>query len=174
MDELAQGARAAGLEILVRECVPVATLRHFGAGGALEAAVREVTGQGLPPPGRLLAAGPYWLAWRSPTETLCVAEAAGPIAHLVAAVAEREDGCALDLTGALSAIGVSGARVPELACRLGGPAAPPAPGEARRTRLADIAVFSFCPRPQSLQLLTERPLAPHLLGWMRETLLDLA
>ncbi|MBV8784510.1 MAG: hypothetical protein JOZ67_10005 [Gammaproteobacteria bacterium] len=174
MDELEQGARAAGLEITVREYVPVATVRRFGSGAAVEAAVRDLTGQGLPAPGRLLAAGPYWLAWRSPTETLCVAQEAEAISRLVVAVGEREDGVALDLTGALSAIEVSGARLDELACRLGGAQGSPGPGEARRTRLADIAVFAFCPRPQSLQLLTERPLASHLLGWIRETLLDLS
>ncbi|MBV9344558.1 MAG: hypothetical protein JO341_03240 [Gammaproteobacteria bacterium] len=174
MDEVSYVARRAGLELGVREFQPAASLRYLSANGALAAAVQAATGQGLPAAGRLVAAGACWLAWRSPTETIVVAEEPGPIERLVGAVGEQEDGCALELSGALAGISLAGPALAELICRLGGPAPGASPGEACRVRLADVAVLILCPRPQTVQLLIERPLCGHLLGWIRETVLDLA
>jgi len=56
-------------------------------------------------------------------------------------------------------------------------AAPPlatasAPGEARRSRLADVPVLALAVRAGETLLVVDRGYAAHLMAWIRETLLD--
>jgi len=68
--------------------------------------------------------------------------------------------------------GESGDRLAELLSRFGGTASVPRPGEARRSRLADVPVLALSVRPGEALLLVDRAYAEHLMGWIRETLLD--
>jgi hypothetical protein len=50
----------------------------------------------------------------------------------------------------------------------------PQPGDARRSRMADVPVLALSVEAWEVQLVLDRTYAEHLLGWIRETLLDLA
>jgi len=67
---------------------------------------------------------------------------------------------------------VSGDRTADLLHRLGGAASVPAPGEARRSRLADVPVLALSVNPGETLLAIDRAYLLHLLAWIRETLLD--
>lgn len=166
----------AGLAVRVEEGMQVATLRYFEAGGAFAATVREATGAALPRPLEAVesADGQLTLAWRSPTETLLLTPSAERLAQLEARLASASDGCLVDLSGGFKVLRVMGERVAELLCRLGGTASVPRPGEARRSRLADVPVVALSVRPGETLLLVDRAYAEHLTGWIRETLLDFA
>jgi heterotetrameric sarcosine oxidase gamma subunit len=168
------GPGAQGLAVRLEEGMQAATLRYFEPGGAFAAAVREATGAGLPQP---LAAvqspdGELTLAWRSPTETLVLTPSAPRLAQLEARLASVPDGCLVNLSGGLKVLRVTGERPAELLCRLGGTASVPRPGEAPRSRLADVPVVALSVRPGETLLLVDRAYAEHLMGWIRETLLD--
>jgi sarcosine oxidase gamma subunit len=166
----------AGLSVQVDEAVHVATLRYFAPGGAVAQALRELTGAALPDVLQAVAAaeGEVILAWRSPTETLCLTGSAMRLSQLGARLAHAADGCMVDLTGALKVVRVRGARSAELLCRLGGTAAVPQPGEARRGRLADVPVLTLSLRAGETLLVLDRACLPHVFAWIRETLLDFA
>ena len=166
----------AGLAVRGEEGMQVATLRYFEAGGAFAAAVREATGAPLPGPLEAVesADGQLTLAWRSPTETLLLTPSAEWLAQLEARLASVPEGCLVDLSGGLKVLRVVGERVAELLCRLGGTASVPRPGEARRSRLADVPALALSVRPGETLLLVDRAYAEHLMGWIRETLLDFA
>ncbi|HXW73686.1 MAG TPA: hypothetical protein VEK10_02625 [Steroidobacteraceae bacterium] len=153
----------------------VATLRYFTPAGALAAAVRDTTGLMLPealrarethPPGMILA-------WRAPTETLCLTADAARLGALATQLAGMDDGCLVELTGGLKVLRLAGPRTPDLLCRLGGTASVPAPGEARRSRMADVPVLALSLRANETLLVVDRALLPHVLAWIRETLRDL-
>ncbi len=166
-----------GAGVAVRaEAMHAATLRYFEPGGAFAAAVREATGAALPEPLEAVASpdGQLTLAWRSPTETLLLTMSTQRLAELEARLAGSADGCLVDLSGGLKVLRVSGERLADLLCRLGGTASVPRPGEARRSRLADVAVLALCRRPGEVLLLVDRAYAEHLTGWIRETLRDLS
>ncbi|HXN80289.1 MAG TPA: sarcosine oxidase subunit gamma family protein [Steroidobacteraceae bacterium] len=176
-DALITGTGVSGLAVRVDETLQVATLRYFAREGEFASAVREVTALALPQSQRATVApdGQLILAWRSPTETLCLAGAPARLAQLEARLGAATDGCLVNLTGALKVVRVSGARVRELLCRLGGTASVPQAGEARRSRLADVAVLAVCVQGEKeaeVWLLVDRAYAPHLLGWIRETVAD--
>jgi len=78
----------------------------------------------------------------------------------------------VDLTGGVRIVRLTGVRIAELLCRLGGAASVPAAGEARRSRLADVPVLALAVRGGETFLLVDRAYLPHLLAWVRETLLD--
>jgi hypothetical protein len=179
-----------GLAVEKEGGIQVATLRYFSADGAFAQALREALGA-LPPsvlqafalpsgPGTPAAAAPeppaaqLLLAWRSPTETLCLTASAATLAQLRARVARRTDGCLVELTSGLQVLHLSGERIAELLSRLGGYGSAPQPGEARRSRLADVPVFAFSVQPGETRLLVDRAYLPHLLDWIRETVRDLA
>jgi heterotetrameric sarcosine oxidase gamma subunit len=166
--------RGGGLTVRPEEGVNAATLRYFDPAGEFALAVRAATGSQLPQPQQALAsaAGDLVLAWRSPTETLLLAASAARLAQLEAQLAGAGGGCLVNLTGALTVFSVTGEDVAGLLCRLGGTACVPAAGEARRARLADVAVVTLALRPGEVRLIVERSYAPHLAGWIRETLLD--
>ena len=165
----------AGLVVRVEEAMYAASLRYFDAGGAFAASVRDVAGAALPGP---LAAvrspdGELTLAWRSPSETLLVTMSAQRLGELEARLASSADGCLVNLSGGLKILRITGERPGDLLCRLGGTASVPRLGEARRGRLADVAVLALCTEPGQVRLVVERVYAEHLVGWIRETLLDL-
>jgi len=167
---------AAELTVRMEEGMQAATLRYFEPGGAFAAAVREATGATLPQPLEAVqsADGQLTLAWRSPTETLALTPSAERLAQLEACLAGAADGCLVNLSGGLEVLRVTGEPLADLLCRLGGTASVPRPGEGRRSRLADVPVLALSVRPGEALLLVDRAYAEHLMGWIRETLLDFA
>jgi sarcosine oxidase gamma subunit len=186
-----------GLVVEVENDMQVATLRYFSADGAFAQTLREALGAALPsvlqavtllprpmvPGAAVEATAPVFperraaqllLAWRSPTETLCLSASAATLAQLAALVAGRSDGCLVDLTSGLQVLRLNGERIAALLSRLGGYGSMPAPGEARRSRLADVPVLAFSVQPAETRLLVDRAYLPHLLDWIRETVRDLA
>jgi len=165
----------ADIAVCVEEAMAVATLRCFTSAGAFAAAVRDVAGTALPEPlcARETQPPGVLLAWRSPTETLCLTADAARLAALTAHLAGRDDGCVVELTGGLKVVRVTGPRTADLLCRLGGTASVPAPGEARRSRMADVPVLALSLRAAETLLVVDRALLPHVLAWLRATLVDL-
>lgn len=166
----------AGLAVRLEPSMGAATLRYFESGGAFAAAVREATGVPLPQP--LEAAqssdGQLTLAWRSPTETLLLTMSGQQLTELEERLASSREGCLVNLSGGLKVLRATGERPADLLCRLGGTASVPRPGEARRSRLADVPVLALCLAPGEVLLVVDRVYAEHLTGWIRETLLDLS
>ena len=164
-----------GLAVRVDQAMCAASLRYFEAEGSFAAAARDATGVALPKP--LEAArspdGELTLAWRSPSETLLLTPSAQRLDELEGRLIGSPEGCLVNLTGGLKVLRVTGERPAELLRRLGGTASVPRPGEARRSRLADVAVVALCTEPGEVLLLVDRAYAEHLMGWIRETLLDL-
>jgi heterotetrameric sarcosine oxidase gamma subunit len=171
---------ADGLHVSVDRKVHIASLRYFDADGVFAAAVRSVVGMALP--GVLQAAmvpassgaGAFILAWRSPTETLLLGIDGERFSNVVAALADAGEGCIVDQSGGLWVLRVSGERVFDLLARLGGSASAPKIGEARRSRLADVAVLALCVRPDETLLIVDRVYVDHLLTWIRESAADFA
>ena len=175
MGELAsERVSQAGMTVTADHTFQLATLRYFTSDGAFGAAVQAVMDAPLPRPLQavdLPAAGAI-LAWRSPTETLCLMTSAERFGALAARLCGLDDGCLVDLTGGLCVLRVSGDRIADLLCRLGGTASVPQPGDARRGRLADVPVLTLAVRAGEVLLLVDRGVVPHVLAWTRETLLD--
>lgn len=156
----------------VEETMQVATLRYFSREGAVADAVRTETGMPLPAVLEASEASQLILAWRSPTETLCVTRSTTRLSELGASLAACADGYLVELTGGLRIVRLTGLRIADLLARLGGTASVPAPGEARRSRVADVPVFAISLRAGETLLIVDRVYLPHLLAWIRETLLD--
>ena len=171
MDEypLQQRITSHDLVACVEETLHVGTLRYFDRAGPFAEAVRSAVSAALPEPlaARELMEGHLILAWRSPTETLCVTRNPARLAELAARLADAADGCLIDLSG-----GVRIVRLADLLCRLGGTASVPHAGEARRSRVADVPVLALSVRAGETLLAVDRAYLPHLLAWIRETLLD--
>jgi sarcosine oxidase gamma subunit len=166
----------AGLSVRVDEALQVATLRYFAPDGRFAEAVHEVMGLALPQTQQALTAsdGQLILAWRSPTETLCLATNPARLVQIAARLAGLADGCLVSLTGGLQVLQVTGARIADLLCRLGGTGSIPRPGEARRSRMAEVPVLALSLTAGETLLVVDRAYAEHLMGWIRETLLDFA
>jgi hypothetical protein len=156
----------------VEETMQVATLRYFAHQGAFADAVRVATGMPLPAVLEAREEAQLVFAWRSPTETLCVTRSATRLSELGAKLAACAEGCMVELTGGLRIVRLTGQRIADLLCRLGGTASVPVPGEARRSRIADVPVLAISVRAGETLLAVDRVYLPHLLGWIRETLLD--
>jgi hypothetical protein len=176
MDEERRGERivSAHLVACVEEAMAVGTLRYFDRAGPFTQTLQAVTGAGLPGP---LAAvelpdAQLILAWRSPTETLCIACSPAGLGELIDRLAGATGGCAVDLTGGVRIVRLTGARIADLLVRLGGAGSVPAVGEARRSRLADVPVLALSVRSDEALLAVDRGHLAHLLAWIRETLLD--
>ena len=174
MAEYSATSRIASADLIacVEETMHVATLRYFTREGAFaDAVLREA---GIPLPAVLEAREEAQLifAWRSPTETLCVTRSTTRLAELGARLATCAQGCMVELTGGLRIVRLTGQRIADLLSRLGGAASVPAVGEARRSRMADLAVLAISVRAGETLLVVDRVYLPHLLAWIRETLLD--
>jgi sarcosine oxidase gamma subunit len=168
-----EGIKANGLTVCSAEPMQAAALRYFVRDGAFAAAVQESVG--VLPEGLQAAEtrdGALILAWRSPTETLVLTGDPARLADLEARVAQAADGCLVNLSGGLRVLRVTGERISDLLCRLGGTESIPRPGEARRGRMADVPVLALCVRAGETLLVVDRVYADHLCGWIRETLLD--
>jgi hypothetical protein len=166
----------ADLKVELIEAPCAGSLRYFDPTGLLAQAVHTACGVALPGTGRAVSTprGDLILAWRSPTETVLLAADQAALAALGTAVAAATDGYLIELTGAVRVLRLSGVRIADLLCRLGGTASVAQPGESRRSRLADVPVLTLSLRRLETQLLVDRAYLPHLLNWMRETLLDFA
>jgi hypothetical protein len=176
MAEGALAARITSTDVLacVEETMQVATLRYLTRSGAFAHALEAAMGTTLPEPleARAVFDAQLVLAWRSPTETLCVTRSASRLAELGTRVAAAADGCLVDLRGGMRIVRLTGLRITDLLCRLGGTGVVPAPGEARRGRLADVPVLALSVRAGETLLAVDRAYLPHLTAWIRETLLD--
>jgi hypothetical protein len=176
MDEFPLQERITSQDLVacVEETLHVATLRYFARTGPFADAVRAAVGATLPEPlaARELMEGQLILAWRSPTETLCVTRSIARLAELTAQLADAADGCIIDLSGGIRIVRLTGLRIADLLCRLGGATSVPGVGESRRSRLADVAVLALSVRGGETLLAVDRAYLPHLLAWIRETLLD--
>ena len=163
---------SADLVACVEETMHVATLRYFTRDGPFGDAVRGATGMPLPAALEARDEAQLILAWRSPTETLCITRSATRLAEFGARLAACAEGCMVELTGGLRVVRLTGLGIADLLCRLGGTASAPAPGEAKRSRMADVPVLAISLRAGETLLVVDRVYLPHLLGWIRETLLD--
>jgi heterotetrameric sarcosine oxidase gamma subunit len=174
LEDYLMGLSLPSLSVQVERAWQVATLRHFGREGAFVAAVERATGLILPHTQKCVrGTDGLILAWRSPTETLCLATDARALAQLATQLADAADGCLVSLSAALRLVRIGGARVPEILCRLGGTACVPGNGEARRGRLADVPVVTLrAGDGEDTFLIVDRVLAAHLLMWLRESLSD--
>ena len=94
--------------------------------------------------------------------------------QIAARLAGLADGCLVSLTGGLQVLRVTGERIADLLCRLGGTGSIPRPGEARRSRMADVPVLAVSLTARETLLVVDRAYTEHLMGWIRETLLDFA
>ena len=172
MAEVREDVGFGGVSVRLEASAPAAVLRYFAPHGEFAAAARAA-GAALPEPlaardtGRELV-----LTWRSPTETLCLARSVQRLAQLRQALEGARGGCCVELTGALTVVHLNGERIPDLLARIGSAASLPAAGEARRTRMADLPVLALCVNAPEVLLVVDRGYAEHLLGWIRETLLD--
>src|SRR5580700_9833980 len=166
----------AGVSVRLDEAMQAAALRYFAPDGAFAAAVHELTGVALPEGLRATEArdGQLMLAWRSPTETWVLTGTLTPLLALEERLAGAADGCLVNLSGGLQVLRVTGERIPDLLSRLGGTASIPRPGEARRSRMADVPVLALSLRERETLLVVDRVYADHLCAWIRETLLDFA
>ena len=173
MAEAHESLECRGLRVQLKWPVPVAALRYFSPAGDFAGRLRA-SGLALPGTGQAREEHGLILAWRSPTDTLCLAPAAHSLTDLARTLAGAADGCLVDLTGALALVQLAGERIADLVCRLGGSASLPRPGEARRSRLADVPVLALCVQEGEVSLLVERGFGEHLLGWIRATVLDLS
>jgi heterotetrameric sarcosine oxidase gamma subunit len=169
-------ADATGLTVRLDETMQAAALRYFVRDGAFAAAVREASGVALPEVlhATSAGAGELILAWRSPTETLALTGDPARLAVLEDRIAQATDGCVVNLTGGLKVLRVTGEQISNLLCRLGGTGSIPRPGEARRSRMADVPVVALSLRAGETLLVVDRAYADHLCAWIRETLLDFA
>ncbi len=178
MAEERSGERIAGTGLVacVEETMAIGTFRYFDRRGPFVQALQSLTGAALPEPlaARELAGEPLILAWRSPSETLCLSRSAAALTELTDRLGVTPDGCAVDLTGGVRVVRLTGARIADLICRLGAAASVPAPGEARRSRLADVPVLAVSVREGETLLAVDRAYLPHLLAWIRATVLDFA
>jgi heterotetrameric sarcosine oxidase gamma subunit len=165
---------SADLVASVERAMAVATLRYFDRAGSFADTLRAATGASLPErlEARQSPDAELILAWRSPTETLCLTRSAAHLANFSARLGTPAEGCIVDLSGGVRIVRLTGSRIADLLCRLGGAASVPAPGEARRSRLADVPVLALSINPGETLLAIDRAYLPHLLAWIRETLLD--
>jgi hypothetical protein len=105
---------------------------------------------------------------------LCLTDSRARLRDLEAKLASAADGCLVNLSGGLQVLRMTGERIPDLLCRLGGTASIPRCGEARRSRMADVPVLALSLRAGETLLAVDRVYADHLCAWIRETLLDFA
>ena len=185
-DHSAEGIIVDGLSALADRATCVTALRYFAENRAANAIVQSFTGASLPAPLTVVAArggrAPWgeerrnrdrWiLAWRSPTETwlLCANEL--EMTELHARIGTLPDACAVDQTGGIGVLRVRGERTADLLVRLGSTASVPALGEARTSRIAELAVTALRVQDDEILLLLDQAYADHLLGGIGATARD--
>ena len=167
---------ARGISVSLDRSMHAASLRYFDSDGSFARQVRASIG--APLPDRLCAtltpsSGESVMAWRSPTETLLLCADEALLKKLESDLASCADGCVVVQTGGARVLRASGARIAALIDRIGGQGVLPALGEARRSRLADIAVLAIQVQRDDMLLVVERVYAEHLMDWIRVTAADL-
>jgi sarcosine oxidase gamma subunit len=163
--------QAPGVHIYSDESVHVVSLRYFDRSSAFSRATTRLIGVSLPEvchaTGGTSNFGETILAWRSPTETVLLCDQASSIEQLQTEAERHSDGCMVNLTGGTSVLRLSGEAVPQLFSRMGGQGAYPEVGEARRSRLADLAVFTLQVHAGDVLVLVDLMYCEHLLNWLR-------
>lgn len=154
----------------------VAALRYCAPAPEVAAAVQETFGLTVP---RTLEARcsedrTRLLAWRSPTETLCLSRGAPGTAELAARLSAEAQCCVIELTDGLSVLRLQGPGSSQLLSRLGGTAANVPPGCTHRVRLADVPAQTIGVSADETLLVVERLYRGHVLAWIGATLLDFA
>jgi len=175
------GVDAAGLSIRPVAPLWMASIRFFDIAGAFASGLAGRVGGPLPgplqvlryagDPGGAMPASQILLASRSPNETLLLCNQAWMVAALEDFAAGRSDGCVVNQTGAYRVWEISGDRAPDFLARLGS-ASVPALGEARVSRIAELAVMTLSVEIGSTLVVVDRLYSEHLAGWMGETLAD--
>ena len=168
---------APGLSVWLDSDMRVASLRYFARDGSFVQKVQASIGP-LPDPlcatrGVPLSGESAILAWCSPTETLLLCADEALLTRLESDLASAKDGCLVVQTGGTRVMRARGARVADLFARIGGQGVLPGLGEARRSRLAEIAVLAIQVQIDETLLIVERVYAEHLLDWMRVSATDL-
>ena len=167
---------AVGLSVEVETRIKLATLRFFERDGAFAKTVSSLVGIALPDIGRAQDGGGSLrsriLAWRGPTETTLIGGDDELIDSLQRAVANSGEGCVVDQSAGAWIFRVSGTAVQGLFARLGGQNTMPSLGESRRSRLADVPVYSLKVRPEDTLLIVDRTYGAHLLALIRATAED--
>jgi hypothetical protein len=174
LDDFITGTGLADLTVRLDDTVAVASLRYFAPTGEFGARLMAAAGVALPDTCAAVASGQLILAWRTPTESVCVAQAPAALLELESRLGAPADGYLVNLTGGMRMVRLGGARVGALLSRLGGSTRPPQRGESRPGRLADVPVLAVGVPGSAgeVLLLVDRAYAPHLLGWIRETVAD--
>jgi heterotetrameric sarcosine oxidase gamma subunit len=178
MDELAdlvRPVRAAGFDVALYDAIHVASLRYFALDGEFGAAVLTTLGVALPATGRLArtADGKQLLAWIRPGEALLLTADADPGCRLESAVKTLDDGCIVDLTGGACVIRIVSPDSEKLLAQLGGLDIVPAAGEVRVGRVAEVRAVAVGIGDVETWLIVERAYMPHLMDWIRVSVLDL-
>jgi sarcosine oxidase gamma subunit len=176
VDKSLASIAATGLRAQVDWRLHVGSLRYFDSDSSFGPVIANALGVELP---GVLKASPVpgegggdLVAWRSPTEALVIC-ASGSRFHAIQALCTgRRDGCFVDQTGGLCVIRASGERMSDLFSRLCGSALLPAPGEAKRGRLADVPALALSVSDSEMLFVTERMYLEHLMDWIRSTATD--
>jgi sarcosine oxidase gamma subunit len=167
---------APGLRIVWDPGLHAASLRYFDPIDVFSRRIQALLGVPLPGVCRAIRApglsDTTVLAWRSPTETLLLCDGPAAILQLQALVDSSNDGCVVDQTGGLLALRAQGEGIAELFARMGGHGTLPTPGEARRSRMADVPVLAIQARLGEILLIVERVYAEHLIDWLRLSAAD--
>jgi sarcosine oxidase gamma subunit len=172
-----------GVTIELEPRFHAASLRYFERDGAFTQMVQTVTGLSLPnklsathshaPNGADDAQINTVLAWRSPRETTLLTTDEVVLKSLQTSAAEFSDGCVVDQRGGILVFRARGTGVPTLVAKTAGRGAMPAIGESRRTRLAEIAVWSVKVQAEETLLIVDRMYAPHMMASIRVNTADL-
>jgi len=156
----------------------VASLRHFAPiGKKMSEAIDEVFGVALPSALQAIPLACDYpksvsvLAWVRPSETLWLS-INDPRFDMLAARIPTTDGHFVDQTDGLCVISVTGERSEAMFARIGLCDSLPDIGQARRGRMADIAVHTVRVSNQETLLVVSREYMEHLINWIRVTALD--
>lgn len=166
------GAQAQGF-VQIREMglQGMVTLRGDLNAPALQNAVAAATGQNVPRVRAIAGGLGSGVAWMSPDELMifCDAGKAGALAELLAQALKAEHHLAVDVSDARAVFAIQGQGAREVIAKLAPVDMAPdrfAPGEIRRTRLAQVPAAFWMPDAQTIHLVCFRSVA----GYMFELL----
>lgn len=176
--DLSLPIEAPGINVELDRGMQAASLRYFDREGSFARAVQALLGAPMPAPQRAVygaqsSGRESILAWRGPTETLLLCNEAC-VESLGSGVASCSDGCMVVQSGGLRVLRARGARVADLIARIGGQGVAPAVGEARRGRLAEVAVLAVRLQSEETLLVVERVYTEHVMNWLRISAADIA
>lgn len=149
------------------------TLRGDLASTKLKATVKEATGQAVPKQGQVNVDGDSGVAWMSPDELLVMV----PYAEIGTKLAQIEGSLkgqhflAVNVSDARAVFGLSGARVREVMaklCPVDMSEAGFAPGQFRRTRMAQIPAAFWMTDAQNIQIVCFRSVAEYAFNLLKD------